>query len=94
VFRWLACDLLRSRWAGAADQVIVVDVDDLDRFVFVEERNWPVGSDHLVVVHGALVVAVMQTSGTDQWVEPAIIHAVHDRLDHHLDVAALSFGHE
>ena len=81
-------------WTSTSDQVIVVDVDHLNRLVLVVERNGPVGSDHLVVVHRALVVAVMQAGRSNEWVEAAVVHSVDDWLDNHLDIAALSFCDE
>ena len=63
------------------DQVIVVDVDDFLSLVDVCERDRPARADLLVEVHRALVVAVVQASRSDVWVELALVDAVHDWLN-------------
>jgi len=74
--------------------MVFVDIDDFLDLINMCERDRPIGSDHLLIVDRALVVAVMQTAWSDQWVNFALIEPVNQRLNNDLDVVHLSFLEE
>ena len=74
--------------------MIVVDVDDLNRFIQMAERNRPVRSFDQVVVDSALVVAVVQSSRSGEWEEPAVIHAIDDWFSHDFHIISSRFSEE
>ena len=74
--------------------MIVVDVDNLNRFIQVTERNRPVRSFDQVVVDSALVVTVMQASRSSEREEPAVIHPIDDRFSHDFHIISSRFSEE
>ncbi len=72
----------------------MVDVDDLDRFIQMTERNRPVRSFDEVVVDRTLVVAVVQSSRPSERVEPAIVHPIDDRFGDDFYVISSCFSEE
>ena len=74
--------------------MIVVDVDDLNRFVFVAEGDGPIRPLDQVIVDSALVVAVMQPSWSRKRVEATVIQSIDDRLGDDLHVVASGLGQE
>src|SRR5262245_59274080 len=70
--------------------VVVVDVDHFLRvLVFQRVRNRPTHNGGFRIVHGALVVGVMQLGGTDCRNESRRINIVRDLLLHDANVVSL-----
>lgn len=100
-FLWLSCFSVQpssassgSCRAGTADQVVFVDVDNFHRLIDMCEGHWPVGSDCLVVVDRALVVAVMQAAGANQRVDFAVVETIDERFHNDANVVHLRFLEE
>src|SRR5581483_10426948 len=82
---------LRLRRARVQMQVVLVDVDDLDLRLARPVGERPLGFGRLVVVDGALVVAVVQLRQADEREEARRVDLVHDALGDDLDVVAELF---
>jgi hypothetical protein len=74
--------------------MIVVDVDNLYRFICEPERNRPIRSFDQIVVDRAFVVAVVQSSRTGKRVESAIIHSINDWFSYDFHVIPCCFCEE
>lgn len=72
---------LRSGWASTADQVIVVDVNDVFDLISVAERNRPATADRLLEVDGTLIVTAVELGWTDHRVEATFAQTIDDWLD-------------
>ena len=80
--------LISSR-SGAANQMVFVDVDNFLSLIGVCERDWPVAANHLIEVYSALVVTVVKSGWSNQWIDFAVVQSVYHQLFHNANVIAL-----
>src|SRR5947208_14978285 len=80
---------VRLRWPAATSEVVLVEVDDFHLVIDVIERDRVIRPVELVVVDGALVVAMDELARAGERVDLAGVDLVADLLDEDADAVPL-----
>jgi hypothetical protein len=69
--------------------MVFVDIDNFLSLVSMSERDGPVAAHYLIEVYRALIVTVVKSRWSNQWVDFAVIKSVYNQLFDNANVIAL-----